>query len=99
MRRPWLWSCHLPGRPQVSDDRGNAADLDGAKRQFPTAWACIRASLTDQDIADAHRIAAISKEALAHRGLIDDMRPLRRTPTRQRRGQPHDAWRSRTRLT
>jgi hypothetical protein len=33
------------------------------------------------------------------RGLIDDMRPSRRTPTRQRRGQPHDARRSRAWLT
>jgi hypothetical protein len=61
----WTWSCHLHGRPQASDERGNGADLDDAKAQLRTAWARIRASLTDQDIADAHRIAENSAEALA----------------------------------
>ena len=61
----WTWSCRLHGRPQGSDERGSGADLDDAKRQFRPAWAQIRASLTDQDIANAHRIAEISTEALA----------------------------------
>jgi hypothetical protein len=41
----------------------------------------------------------VSQSTAPDRGLIDDMRPLRRTPTRQRRGQPHDARRSRACLT
>jgi hypothetical protein len=64
----WTWSCRLHGRPQGSDERGSGADLDDAKAQFRIAWAQIRASLTDQDIASAHRIAEISTEALARYG-------------------------------
>jgi hypothetical protein len=60
----WTWSCHVHGRPQGSDERGSGADLDDAKAQFRAAWARIRASLTDQDIADAQRIAKNSDEAL-----------------------------------
>jgi len=48
---PWSWSCHLPGRPQGNDDRGNAVDLDDAKQQFKAAWARIRAGLSEADIA------------------------------------------------
>jgi hypothetical protein len=64
-RPQWIWSCHVHGRPQGGDDRGTGADLDDCKLKFKNAWARIRASLTDQDIADAQRIAAISAEALA----------------------------------
>ena len=64
----WTWSCRLHGRPQGSDERGSGADLDDAKAQFRIAWAQIRASLTDQDIANAHRIAEISTETLARYG-------------------------------
>jgi hypothetical protein len=64
----WTWSCRLHGRPQGSDERGSGADLDDAKAQFRIAWAQIRASLTDQDIASANRIAEISTEALARYG-------------------------------
>ena len=64
-RPQWIWSCHVHGRPQGGDDRGNAADLVDAKARFKNAWTRIRASLTDQDIADAQQIAAVSAEALA----------------------------------
>jgi hypothetical protein len=64
-RPQWIWSCHVHGRPQGSDDRGTGADLDDCKLKFKSAWARIRASLTDQDIADAQQIAAVSAEALA----------------------------------
>jgi hypothetical protein len=57
--------CHVHGRPQGSDDRGSAGDLIDAKAKFKEAWARIRASLTDQDIADAQQIAAVSAKALA----------------------------------
>ena len=61
----WVWSCHVHGRPQGGDDRGNAVDLVDAKARFKKAWTRIRASLTDQDIADAQQIAAFSAKALA----------------------------------
>ncbi len=64
-RPQWIWSCHVPGRPQGNDDRGNGADLDDCKLKFRKAWARIRARLTDQDIADAQQIAAVGAEALA----------------------------------
>jgi hypothetical protein len=64
-RPQWTWSCHVHGRPQGGDDRGNAANLVDAKARFKNTWARIRASLTDQDIADAKQIAALSAEALA----------------------------------
>jgi hypothetical protein len=71
-----IWSSHVHGRPQGGDDRGNAADLVDAKARFKNAWTRIRASLTDQDIADAQQIAAASAEALArydrrHRRLTE----------------------------
>jgi hypothetical protein len=64
-RPQWIWFCHVHGRPQGDDDRGNAANLVDAKARSKNAWARIRASLTDQDIADAKQIAALSAEALA----------------------------------
>jgi hypothetical protein len=51
-RPQWTWSCHVHGRPQGSDDRGDAANLVDAKAKFKEASARIRASLTDQEIAD-----------------------------------------------
>ena len=64
-RPQWTWSCHVHGRPQGGDDRGSATDLADAKARFKAAWARIRAGLTDQDIADAQQIAAISAKAVA----------------------------------
>jgi hypothetical protein len=64
-RPQWTWSCHVHGRPQGGDDRGNAANLVDAKARFKKAWTRIRASLTDQDIADAQQIAALNAKALA----------------------------------
>jgi hypothetical protein len=64
-RPQWTWFCHVHGRPQGSDDRGSAGDLIDAKAKSKEAWARIRASLTDQDIADAQQIAAVSAKALA----------------------------------
>jgi hypothetical protein len=64
-RPQWSWSCHLPGRPQASDDRGSAVDLDDAKRQSKAAWARIRPGLSEAEIAHARRVAEISAKALA----------------------------------
>jgi hypothetical protein len=38
---------------------------DDAKARFRTVWAGVRAGLTDNDIAKAHRYAEASAEALA----------------------------------
>jgi hypothetical protein len=67
----WIWSCHVHGRPQSGDDRGNAADLVDAKARFKKAWTRIRASLNDQDIADAQQIARSAPKR--SRGMIDGM--------------------------
>jgi hypothetical protein len=40
-------------------------DLDDAKAEFKAAWVRIRAGVTDEEIAAAHRIAQASAEALA----------------------------------
>jgi hypothetical protein len=64
-RPQWSWSCHLHGRPQGSDDRGTGVDLDDTKARFREAWARIRTSLTEADIAAAHQIAKASAAALA----------------------------------
>jgi hypothetical protein len=64
-RPPWLWSCHLPGRPQDGDDRDSATDLANAKAKFKAAWARIRSGLTEAEIARARRVAEISAEAVA----------------------------------
>jgi hypothetical protein len=61
----WAWSCHVHGRPQGGDHRGNAVDLVDAKARFKKAWTRIRASPADQDIADAQQISAVSAKALA----------------------------------
>jgi hypothetical protein len=64
-RPQWSWSCHLPGRPQASDERGTGIGLDDCKRQFKAAWARIRAGLSEVEIAHARRVAEVSAEALA----------------------------------
>jgi hypothetical protein len=38
-RPQWTWSCHVHGRPQGGDDRGNAANLVDAKVRFKEVWA------------------------------------------------------------
>jgi hypothetical protein len=53
------------GWPQGGDDGGSAVDLDDAKARFREAWARIRASLTEADIAAAHRIAETSAGPVA----------------------------------
>jgi hypothetical protein len=64
-RPQWIWSCHVHGRPQGNDDRGNGADLADAKAKFKAAWARIRSGLTEAEIAHARRVAEISAEAVA----------------------------------
>ena len=53
----WSWACYLQGRPTSAIDSGTGVGLDACKAKFRTAWARIRAGLTDQDITTAHRYA------------------------------------------
>ncbi len=62
---PWSWSCHLPGRPQGNDDRGNAVDLDDAKQQFKAHGRASARACPKPTSREAHRIAEISAEAFA----------------------------------
>jgi hypothetical protein len=60
----WSWNCYVHGKPGASAD-GTGVDLDDCKVQFKVAWSRMRAGLTDDDIASAHRYAEASREALA----------------------------------
>jgi hypothetical protein len=44
------------GQPSLSGDSGQGTNLEDCKRQFKTAWARIRAELTDWDIAKAREM-------------------------------------------
>jgi hypothetical protein len=57
-RPQWIWSCHVHGRPQGSDDRGTGADLDDCKLQFKNAWARIRASINFANLVGKLRLCA-----------------------------------------
>jgi hypothetical protein len=61
----WEWNCYIYGRPTRDDESGTADTLNECKAEFKTASARIRAELTDKVIAQAHRIAKASAEALA----------------------------------
>jgi hypothetical protein len=60
----WSWSCSVHGKPGASAN-GSGVDIDDCKAKFKTAWAAIRAGLSEDDIASAHRYAENSREALA----------------------------------
>jgi hypothetical protein len=60
----WSWTCYVHGKPGAGAS-GTGIDLDDCKQHFKTAWARIRGSLSDDDIARAHRYAEGSAEALA----------------------------------
>jgi hypothetical protein len=60
-----VWHCYLHGRPCRTDESGDTNSLDDAKERFRIVWAGIRAGLTDNDTARAHRYAEASAEALA----------------------------------
>jgi hypothetical protein len=64
-RPQWSWTCYLHGRPTSASDSGTGDGLDDCKAKFRAAWARIRAGLTDQDIAMAHRYSENSAAALA----------------------------------
>ena len=52
----WSWGCNVYGQPSLSGDSGQGTNLEDCKRQFKTAWARIRADLTDWDIAKAREM-------------------------------------------
>ena len=52
----WSWGCNVYGQPSLSGDSGQGTDLEDCKRQFKTAWARIRAGLTDWDIRTAREM-------------------------------------------
>src|SRR5713101_3999079 len=51
----WSWGCNVYGQPSLSRDSGQGTDLEDCKAKFKTAWARIRAGLTDWDIAKAQK--------------------------------------------
>jgi len=55
--------CLRPRQAMQGGESGTGTSL--GKAYFRTAWARIRAELTDADIATAHRYAEASAEALA----------------------------------
>jgi hypothetical protein len=52
----WSWGCNMYGQPSLSGDSGQGTNLEDCKRQFKTAWARIRAELTDWDIRKAREM-------------------------------------------
>lgn len=48
----WRWTCHIYGKPGGGNGSGDR--LEDCKRHFRTAWARLRAELTEADIARAH---------------------------------------------
>ncbi len=52
----WWWGCNVYDQPSLDDDSGNGIDLDDCKAKFLTSWTRIRASLTDEDIAQAYKM-------------------------------------------
>ncbi|HEV3499258.1 MAG TPA: hypothetical protein VGZ92_02975 [Bradyrhizobium sp.] len=50
----WRWTCNIYGKP--GGGSGSGDDLEDCKVQFRSAWATIRAGLTEADIARAHEM-------------------------------------------
>jgi hypothetical protein len=46
----WRWTCNIYGKPDGCGS-GSGDDLDDCKGRFKSAWATLRAGLTDADIA------------------------------------------------
>ena len=54
--RRWWWGCNVYDRVSRANDSGNGIDLDDCKAKFLVAWTRIRAELTNEEIARAHRM-------------------------------------------
>ena len=50
----WRWTCNVYGKPGGGSGSGDR--LEDCKRQFKSAWARVRAGLSDADIAKAHEM-------------------------------------------
>ncbi len=53
----WWWGCNVYGRPSIPNDRGPAINFKDCQVRFKLAWARMRPTLTEQDIAIAMRHA------------------------------------------
>jgi hypothetical protein len=53
----WWWGCNVYGQPPTPNDRGPAINFKDCQVRFKLAWARIRTTLTEQDIANATRHA------------------------------------------
>jgi hypothetical protein len=53
----WWWGCNVYGQPPTSDDRGPGINFKDCQVRFRLAWARIRATLTEEVVANATRHA------------------------------------------
>lgn len=53
LTRHWWWECNVYGKNPTPGDRGACIDFGNCQVQFNLAWAKIRLTLTEQDIAAA----------------------------------------------
>jgi len=53
----WWWGCNVYGQPPTPNDRGPAINFKDCQVRFRLAWARMRSTLTEQDIAIAARHA------------------------------------------
>jgi hypothetical protein len=53
----WWWGCNVHGHPSMPNDRGPAINFKDCQVRFRLAWARMRSTLTEQDIAVARHHA------------------------------------------
>src|SRR5437868_5196004 len=70
-KQQWAGNCYIHGRPSSADDSGTGHHLDEAKAKFREAWLCIRAGLTELDIARARHYGGHSPGMIGR----DERRP------------------------
>jgi hypothetical protein len=49
----WNWGVSFPHKPQLPQHRGQATDLEDAKRRFKVVWSSIERELTEDDVTRA----------------------------------------------
>ena len=69
--RHWWWGCNVYGQNPTPGGRGVAIDFRDGQVRFKLAWARIRPTLTEQDIATAAQHA----ERLAQQRLSEKAQP------------------------
>src|SRR5258708_6181214 len=88
MHAPQWWrECNINGQPSLGVGRGTGSDLYDCQAQIRIAWARIRGGITEEDIAEAHRYAEASREALARYYRTRKHEIQRGSPVRQPRGR------------